>query len=301
MNYIKNFQLFEYVSNITNVDYHYNQLLKDLEPYGVSVAQEKMGDIYYRKFGVLTKNKIPTKIIDKHVEKFKKSGFVLSYDYESTGLIDDNPPYNYSFYAKNINTLRYLPKKFLVHGTSPKLREKIEKEGIKTQKWVDSPEWNSEGNLKYPKSVFAATSYANRWMEYRNSDNWLIDHRRTDIKWQYDLNFNIFEHVPKYVMTFQDIPPDNIIRYKDNTSIVELYLRNAEKTEDDKRLTLSKYGTTLLIYHKKTGKVIFPEKEFWSKTLRDFNIVPDEFVELLREPLHRMIDKPIVKVQFSGL
>jgi hypothetical protein len=43
MNYIKNFQLFEYVSNINNVDYHYEKLLKDLEPYGVSVAQEKMG------------------------------------------------------------------------------------------------------------------------------------------------------------------------------------------------------------------------------------------------------------------
>jgi hypothetical protein len=166
---------------------------------------------------------------------------------------------------------------------------------------VDSPEWNYAGCLKYPKSVFAATGYANRWMEHRNSDYWLIDHRRTDIKWQYDLNFNIFEHVPKYVMTFQDIPPDNIIRYEDLSSIVKLYLRNAEKTEDDKRLTLSKYGTTLLIYHKKTGKVIFPEKEFWKMTLRDFNIDPYEFEELLKKPLHLIIDKYIVSIHFSGV
>jgi hypothetical protein len=107
---------------------------------------------------------------------------------------------------ENPHLVEVIPKRFVYHTSSPFLRDKISKEGLKPQ--GRSAAWLTTTNIK-GKVIFAVNSEDKNdvWDSTYNDDIYKIDIQGLDNKWYYDPNFNI---PSKYCITFQNIPKENI-------------------------------------------------------------------------------------------
>jgi hypothetical protein len=113
--------------------------------------------------------------------------------------------YDLTIYIKNIHTKRIKPNKFVYHYSNPIYREMIKEQGLKTQKHIDSLDWNYSMRLSYPNAIFAVNS-ENDEKIWKKGDKWQIDTSKTGA-WLEDLNFKDRKDL---IMTFENIPPEAI-------------------------------------------------------------------------------------------
>jgi len=296
MNHLTPYRIFEYISNIRYVQYYVDQMLVEFEEFGVKKKKVRMGDHDYSYIDLETVRPI-TKILKKYKEKFSKMGMILSYR-EIKG--SDNH-HHYDIYVKNHYTVRYYPgDRYLYHCSPEKNRDDIAKEGIKKKNFEESDRWSHMRSLAYPDAVFATTGVRYLWS--RTDDVWLIDGSYSAVKWQTDLNFDPHSEkengVPRYVMTYSDIPPDRIILF-DGTyeSHIRLYVRGLERKEDVHTVTYIRKSRPAIVFDKRTGTLSLNDSKFW-------NCLKEEFSEMgyaydLKVTMTKLLSLYIDKIQFG--
>lgn len=273
MEHLKPYDIFEYVSNVDNARYILTRLLNDVSKYDILYFGERWDHESHCYLGVMTTRPIDKRLIEKYKNQSERSGLIFSYSHEVTG-----PGHDYNFYTKNMYTKRHYPgTHYLYHVTRASNQENIEENGILRHKWEDSKDWEHMPPLSYPGAVFAATSRGSMWkppvVDY---DIWLIDGSYPDIKWQADLNFYTgYQNAPHYVMTYQDIPPDQIERW-DGTwkSIFGLYMKDVTKGEssDGKEIIFTKRGKTVMGYDKETKDLTLSDDIFWNYVQSEYEL-----------------------------
>jgi hypothetical protein len=133
------------------------------------------------------------------VKTANKSSDMQHYFYDS----------NYNIVGvKDVYIKRIKPPKNVYHVTYKKNRDSIIKHGLK----IDSDsEWNN-GMLSYPNAIFASLSMDVLFNYEKDiKDIWVINTNNLNNKWWYDLNFGEDYH---YIMTFDDIPSENLELYQ---------------------------------------------------------------------------------------
>lgn len=159
------------------------------------------------------------KITQKLNKEVNKHNLFLSSSLDDEYEQEDRCCYCLYLYLKSIKIEQVIPDKYVYHSTSSYNRKSIFKKGLKLRRNIDE----EEAALHYPPSIFAMnhvdTKGVKPWDNRGNStpyDIWRINTSNLKNTWWIDLNVGNAPDLHKdAIMTFEPIPPENIILFKE--------------------------------------------------------------------------------------